>query len=142
MFSVNLQIHSRQSIQRRLYIHLEHCDWLEQSKFHSVNLLTRITSDVNNISSTLLGTIPSLISLLITLIGSFYILISWAPAIAITAVLIGPFLVIIGRIFAAKLKKIYKESQEEDIKYRSFMQESMHKDSFHFKVLEFAVFGI
>lgn len=114
-----------QSMQRKIYKHIQYSDWLEQSKFHSVSLLTRVTSDVSNISSSILGTIPSLVSLTVTLIGSFYTLISWAPSIALVAVFIGPFLVIVGRIFSRKLKSLYKEAQEEDVKYRSFMQESI-----------------
>lgn len=114
-----------QSIQRKMYKHIEYSDWLELSKHHSVSLLTRITSDVGNISSTLLGTIPSLVSLGVTLVGSFYLLIKWAPSIALVAIFIGPFFVLIGRFFSSKLKNLYKESQEIDVKYRSFMQESM-----------------
>ena len=114
-----------QNIQRKIYQHIQYSDWLEQSKFHSVSLLTRVTSDVSNISSAILGTIPSLVSLLVTLIGSFYTLISWAPSIALAAVFIGPFLILVGRYFSSKLKDLYKEAQEEDVKYRSFMQESI-----------------
>ena len=114
-----------QNIQRKIYQHIQCSDWLEQSKFHSVSLLTRVTSDVSNISSAILGTIPSLVSLTVTLVGSFYTLITWAPSIAFVAVFIGPFLVIVGRFFSKKLKDLYKEAQEEDVKYRSFMQESI-----------------
>ena len=114
-----------QGIQRKIYKHIEYSDWLESSKIHSVSLLTRITSDVGNISSTILGTIPSLVSLTVTLVGSFYTLIKWAPSIAIVALFIGPFMVIVGKIFGKKLKELYKAAQEEDVKYRSFMQESI-----------------
>ena len=114
-----------QNIQRKIYQHLQCSDWLEQSKFHSVSLLTRVTSDVSNISSAILGTIPSLVSLTVTLVGSFYTLINWAPSIAFVAVFIGPFLILVGRYFSGKLKSLYKEAQEEDVKYRSFMQESI-----------------
>lgn len=114
-----------QNIQRKIYQHIQCSDWLEQSKFHSVSLLTRVTSDVSNISSAILGTIPSLVSLTVTLFGSFYTLISWAPSIAFAAVFIGPFLILVGRYFSSKLKDLYKEAQEEDVKYRSFMQESI-----------------
>ena len=113
------------SIQKKIYEHIEYSDWIELNKFHSVSLLTRITSDVSSISNTLLGTIPSLASLAVTLIGSVYTLIYWAPSIAIAALFIGPFLVIIGKIFSRKLMQLYKESQEADVKYRSFMQESI-----------------
>ena len=114
-----------QNIQRKIYQHIQCSDWLEQSKFHSVSLLTRVTSDVSNISSAILGTIPSLVSLTVTLFGSFYTLISWAPSIALAAVFIGPFLILVGKYFSSKLKDLYKEAQEEDVKYRSFMQESI-----------------
>lgn len=114
-----------QNIQRKIYQHIQCSDWLEQSKYHSVSLLTRVTSDVSNISSAILGTIPSLVSLTVTLVGSFYTLINWAPSIALVAVFIGPFLILVGRYFSSKLKALYKEAQEEDVKYRSFMQESI-----------------
>lgn len=114
-----------QNIQRKIYQHIQCSDWLEQSKFHSVSLLTRVTSDVSNISSAILGTIPSLVSLTVTLVGSFYTLISWAPSIAFAAVFIGPFLILVGKYFSRKLKDLYKEAQEEDVKYRSFMQETI-----------------
>ena len=107
-----------QNIQRKIYQHIQCSDWLEQSKFHSVSLLTRVTSDVSNISSAILGTIPSLVSLTVTLVGSFYTLINWAPSIAFVAVFIGPFLILVGRYFSGKLKSLYKEAQEEDVKYR------------------------
>lgn len=97
-----------------------------QSKFHSVNLLTRITSDVGSISSTLLGTIPAIISLSVTLVVSFSELTYLAPSIAIVAVFIGPVLLVISKLFGRKLKKLYKKIQEEeDVKYRSFIQKSI-----------------
>ncbi|MEG1254489.1 ABC transporter ATP-binding protein [Clostridium sp.] len=114
-----------QGMQRKLYNHIAYSEWIEESKFHSVSLLTRITADVGTISSTILGTIPSMITLVITFIASLSTLIYFAPSIAIVAVLIGPILVIISRLFAKKLKILYKEVQEEDIKYRSFIQESL-----------------
>lgn len=114
-----------QGMQSKLYKHLTYSEWIEQSKFHSVSLLTRITSDVGTISSTILGTIPSIISLLVTFIASFSTLIYFAPSVAIVAVIVGPILLLISRSFGRKLKKLYKEIQEEDIKYRSFIQESI-----------------
>lgn len=114
-----------QGMQSKLYKHLIYSEWIEQSRFHSVSLLTRITSDVGTISSTILGTIPSIISLLVTFIASFSTLIYFSPSVAIVAVIVGPILLLISRSFGRKLKKLYKEIQEEDIKYRSFIQESI-----------------
>ena len=88
LLSTHASTKLNQSIQKKLFEHIEYSSWLEQSKFHSVSLLTRVTSDVSNISSAILGTIPSLVSLTVTLVGAFYTLITWAPSIAFVAVFI------------------------------------------------------
>ena len=125
LLSTHASTKLNQSIQKKLFEHIEYSNWLEQSKFHSVSLLTRITSDVATISSTLLSTIPNIISILVTLLASFSTLIYLAPSIAIIAVFIGPFLVLVSRYFSKKLKDLYKKAQEEDVKYRAFIQESV-----------------
>ena len=125
LMNTKTSIKLNNNIQLKLYSHITNSEWLYESKFHSISLLTRITSDVGNISSTLLGTIPAFISLITTFIAALYTLISWAPSIALTALFIGPLLVLLGKIFSKRLKSLYKEAQEEDVKYRTFMQESM-----------------
>lgn len=125
LLSTHASTKLNQSIQKKIFEHIEYSNWLEQSKFHSVSLLTRITSDVATISSTLLSTIPNIISILVTLLASFSTLIYLAPSIAIIAVFIGPFLVLVSRYFSKKLKDLYKKAQEEDVKYRAFIQESV-----------------
>lgn len=114
-----------QTLQKKIFSHITYSNWQESSKHHSMSLLSRLTSDVNTITSTVLQTIPAIFSLSITLIASFTTLVYLAPAVAIVAVFIGPFLLLISRLFARKLKKIYKEIQEEDVKYKTFIQESI-----------------
>lgn len=114
-----------QTLQKKIYAHITYSNWQESSKHHSMNLLTRLTNDVSTITGTVMQTIPSIISLSITLLASFITLIYLSPAIAVVAIFIGPFLLLISRLFARKLKKIYKEIQEEDVKYRTFIQESI-----------------
>lgn len=125
LLSTHASTKLNQNIQNKMFEHIEYSSWLEQSKFHSVSLLTRITSDVATISSTLLSTIPNIISILVTLLASFSTLIYLAPSIAIIAIFIGPFLVLVSRYFSKKLKDLYKKAQEEDVKYRAFIQESV-----------------
>ncbi|MFY9533390.1 ABC transporter transmembrane domain-containing protein, partial [Clostridium sp.] len=45
LLSTHASTKLNQSIQKKLFEHIEYSNWLEQSKFHSVSLLTRITSD-------------------------------------------------------------------------------------------------
>lgn len=114
-----------QTLQKKIYAHITYSKWQESSKHHSMSLLSRLTSDVGTITGTVMQTIPAIISLSVTLLASLTTLIYLAPAVAMVAVFIGPFLLLISRLFARKLKKIYKEIQEEDVKYKTFIQESI-----------------
>lgn len=114
-----------QNIQKNLYIHLMHGEWLYESKFHSVSLLTRITSDIDTISNMILKIIPNIISLLTTIAASFSTLLFLAPSLAVCSIIIGPFLFIVSKLLGKKVKDIYKESQEIDIQFRTFIQETL-----------------
>lgn len=114
-----------QDLQKELYNHVQYSEWQSQSRFHSVNILTRITNDVESINSMLINTVPTLISLLVTLIGSFTTLALLAPKVAAVGIVIAPILGIIGKVLGRKLNKIYKLSQEEDVKYKTFIQETL-----------------
>ena len=87
-----------QNLQKKLYEHIEYSEWTSQSKFHSVSLLTRVTSDVNTISSMLLNTIPSTVTLLVTLIASFSTLIFLSSSLAVIAIVIAPALFIVSKL--------------------------------------------
>lgn len=125
IITTHASIKLKNNLQKNLFQHIEHSCWLDQSNYHSISLLSRLTSDVDTISSTLLSTIPTMISLGFTLIASFSTLIYLAPSIAIVSIFIGPFLAIISKFLGKKLKAIYKKSQEADIKYKSFIQETL-----------------
>lgn len=112
-------------IQKKMYISITYSEWMAQSKYHSVNLLTRITSDVGMVSSVILSSLNSIVSLSVTLITSFIALLYLDPGIAIFTVTITPIYLIFSKMYSRRLKTIYKEVQEQDIVYRSFIQESI-----------------
>lgn len=126
LLTTHTSLKFNQKMQKRIYKHITYSKWQEQNKHHSISLLTRITNDVNNISSVLIGTIPSIISLSVTLIASFITLLKLAPKIALIAIFLGPFLLLISKFFGSKLKILYKKSQEADVKFRSFIQETLN----------------
>lgn len=125
MVSTYSSTHLFNQIQKKMYQTITYSDWMAQSKYHSVNLLTRITSDVNMVSSTILSSLNSLISLSVTLISSFIALLYLDANIAIFTIIATPIFLIFSRIYSTRLKAIYKEVQDQDIEYRSFVQESI-----------------
>lgn len=113
------------NIQKRLYTKIVRIKWDEMSTYHSGDLLTRMTSDVETISSLFVSTIPSIISLSVLLIGSFITLFTMEPRLAITIIIISPIMIIISYFFSSKLKKLYLKAQQLESKYRSFISESL-----------------
>lgn len=113
------------SIQKRLYSHIIYSNFTESSKYHSGDLLTRITSDVATITSFIVNTIQNTVSLIVLLIASFVALLSFQPMMAIILILIAPISILISRIFGHKLKNLYLKIQETESSNTSFIQESM-----------------
>ena len=113
------------NIQAQVYESLIYSEWLSQSKYHSVNLLTRVTNDVSTVSSVITSTINSLTSISLTFITAFITLYYIDSTIAIFTVMVTPVFLIFSRFFGRKMKRYYQEIQEQDALYRSFIQESI-----------------
>lgn len=126
VLSANCSAKLAANMQKKLYKHIINSNWEEQLKYHSGNLLTRLTSDVDAIITVIVSTLPSIISLTVLLVSSFATLLYLEPILAIILIIVSPLSIFVSRFYGSKLKKIYKKSQEADANYRSFVQESLH----------------
>ena len=125
VLSSNCSIDVFNGLQKRLYSKIIKIRWDEFSSYHSGDLLTRLTSDMDAITSLFTSTIPSIISLSVLLIGSFITLFFMEPFVAIAIIIVSPIMIIISYYYSSKLKKIYLKVQELESKYRSFLMESL-----------------
>jgi len=112
-------------IQKKTYRHIINSKWLEQSGYHSGSLSARLSSDVDAVSNVIVNSIPNIISLTTLLVSSFICVLYLEPLVAIAAITISPVCIFFSRLYASKLKKIYKNYQEADAQCRSFIQESV-----------------
>lgn len=99
--------------------------WSELSKFHSGDIVTRLTTDISNISSGLITVIPSTITLGIRLLISFCILLYFDPWLALFALIIAPIGAISALLYRRKYRNYQTRLRESESLYRSFMQENM-----------------
>lgn len=113
------------TLQKKFFEHIVHSEWLENSKHHSVGLMTRITSDTGTINGFITGTIPSMITSTVMLSISFFTLLKIEPFIAVFTVFIIPLIMLMNKLFGKRLKKFYKDIEEKNIEHRSFIQESV-----------------
>lgn len=113
------------NIQRNTYSHLTNTNLLEFSKYHSGDILTRMTSDVDAVTNMIVNILPNIISLVILITASFTTLLFYDATLAVLIILITPVPILISRIYAKRIKKIYMKLQEVESRYRSFLNESM-----------------
>ena len=99
--------------------------WSELSKFHSGDIVTRLTSDISNISSGLITIIPATITLGIRLLISFCILLYFDPWLALFALIIAPIGAISALLYRRKYRYYQTQLRDSESLYRSFMQETM-----------------
>ncbi|WP_163215804.1 ABC transporter ATP-binding protein [Clostridium thermarum] len=112
-------------VQNNLFHHITYSLWIESSKYHSGNLLTRITDDVTIVTNLFVSTIPSIISFTVLLITSFVALLFYAPELAIISLLAAPIILALSRVFAGKIRRLHIEAQQTESTYRSFIQETL-----------------
>lgn len=112
-------------IRKQVYERIIHAHWMSIKKYHTGDLMTRLTSDAGNISNGIIQTIPQIIQLIITFIVTFLTLFYYEPMLAILAVLIAPIAALVSWLLGKRLKKLQIKVQESESRYRSYLQESL-----------------
>jgi ATP-binding cassette, subfamily B, bacterial len=112
-------------IRRKVYRNILDTCWTEISQYHSGDLMTRLTSDINTIASGITYVIPSILTLLVRLIAAFLTLMYYDSSFAIFALILGPFAAIISIMLGKAVKKLQVKVQETEAAYRSYTQESI-----------------
>ena len=113
------------SIRKRLYNDIQRSVWIKVSKFHSGDLVTRLTSDIGGLADGLISILPSTILIIAQLLISFLILLYYDWQIAVFALVLGPIGAACMLFFRKKYKKYQMQFRESESEYRTFMQESL-----------------
>ena len=122
------EIHEKISNKMRseLFLRLSKLQWLDLSKYHSEDILTRMTSDIGTIVSLITDTIPGVLSLIILIAGSMISIMAFDSTLGIMTFLLGPLALLLSRLFSDKLKTLHIKIQESESSCRSFMQECIY----------------
>lgn len=112
-------------IRKQIYDKIIQSHWMDVKRYHTGDLMTRLTSDAGNIADGIIGTIPNIILLIIELIMVFFTLFSYSPLLAVLALLVAPVAGIMSWWLGKKLRMLQAKVQESEASYRSFLQESL-----------------
>lgn len=111
----------RKDVYRRI---LDTC-WLDISKYHTGDLMTRLTSDVSAVADGVATTVPKILSLLMELLITFFTLAYYDLKLALFALLVAPIAMVTSVWLGKKLKYLQVKVQQTESQYRSFIQESL-----------------
>ncbi len=111
-------------------------DYSAQAKYHSGDLLTRLSDDADIVSSGIISLIPSTLALVVGLLYALAMLMRLDPSFAVILLVGGIVLLVVISAFRGIMKKLHKRVQETESKVRSFFQESLGS------LLMIKVFGI
>lgn len=112
-------------IRKQLYEQIINAHWMDVKRYHTGDLMTRLTSDAGNISNGIIYTIPTIIELILQLVITFFTLFYFEPMLAVFALFMGPIAAVVSFILGRKLKKLQVKVQESEAAYRSYVQESL-----------------
>jgi ATP-binding cassette, subfamily B, bacterial len=112
-------------IRKQIYHKIINSKWMDVTKYHTGDLMTRLTSDAGNVANGIIYTLPTIINLTFQLGITFVVLYYYEPMLAIYALLIAPAAAIVSFFLGRVLKKLQIRVQETESAYRSFLQESL-----------------
>ena len=112
-------------IRKQIYEKIIRSHWMDVKRYHTGDLMTRLTSDAGAIADGIIGTIPNIIMLFIELLLVFITLFTYSPMLALFALLVAPVAALVSFLLGRRLKKLQIKVQESESNYRSFLQESL-----------------
>ncbi|MGB4659175.1 MAG: ABC transporter ATP-binding protein [Mobilitalea sp.] len=112
-------------IRKQLYEKIINSHWMDVQKYHTGDIVTRLTSDAGIIADGVVVTIPMIIQLFIELLITFCTLFYYEPRLALFALLLAPMAGVVSMILGRKLKPLQVKVQESESSYRSYLQESL-----------------
>ena len=112
-------------IRKQIYDKIIRSHWMDVKRYHTGDLMTRLTSDAGAIADGIISTIPNIIILFVELLMVFVTLFIYSPLLAVFAMLVAPVAALVSFFLGKKLKKLQIKVQESESNYRSFLQESL-----------------
>ncbi|MDE6549073.1 MAG: ABC transporter ATP-binding protein/permease [Muribaculaceae bacterium] len=115
----------KNSIQKRLFTHLMSTKWNGNEKYHSGEVLSRLTEDCRVAAECLCQTVPTAMIATVQLVGAYFFLWYFSPLLAITLIVILPLFFFAGKVFFRKMKVLTRRIRDIESRLQEKMQESL-----------------
>ncbi len=120
-----LGVRSQNLMQLRLFRNLMQSEWNGIENWHSGDVLNRLERDVRDVTTTITETVPSLLGVLVRLVGAFCFLYSMDARLACIMVCIAPVFIALSKLYVKKMRAITRDIRTTDSQIQSVLQESV-----------------
>lgn len=112
-------------LQERIFSQLMKSAWSGKEKYHSGDVLSRLTEDTRVAAECLCKTVPTVVIALFQLVGAFLFLWYFSPLLAIILAIILPLFIFSGRAFFKKMRLLTHRIRDIESRMQEKMQESL-----------------
>ncbi len=116
-------------VRLRIFGHLLRRRIYDDEPLHSGDVTSRLETDVSTISGAVAETLPQLIVTSVKLIGAFLLLYSMDQQLAWMLLLSTPLLIVMGKLFARRLRNMTHEVRQQDSRIQMLVQEGMEHNA-------------
>ena len=113
------------SVRAKLFDRVQRGKWLEITKYHSGDMLSRLTGDVEAVAVNVLTIVPNVIVTALQLAIILIIVLSTDPVLALIGLIAGPLGAALALVFRKPFSKYQHDLRESQSEYYTFFQESL-----------------
>ncbi len=116
-------------IRLRIFSHMFRRQMFEQKELHSGDVTSRLEKDIDVVSSATTSLIPDFTVILIQLVGAFLLMQSMDARLAWALLLLTPVFLIVGKLFARKMRQMTLEIRRQESVIQMLVQETMEHNA-------------
>ena len=113
-------------LEMKVYRKIMDASWDGLTDYHSGDLLTRLSSDINTVAGNTSGLVPTMVSKLALILGAGLFIVYLDYSMIILALIIAPIVLVASRIFMGKIYRSEKELREIESKINSYNVETFN----------------
>ncbi len=112
-------------LKNRVFSRLLTKHWQDVSRYHSGDLLNRLTSDSQVVVNGVVAIVPRLVSLVTRLLACLAVLLAIDGRFTLVMLVLGGIMLLASRFYGQRMKNLHKDCQQTEGDARAFMQEGI-----------------
>lgn len=115
----------KNELQKRLFRRLLSAEFRGREKFHSGDIMSRLTDDCRIVAENLCRSIPAMLVAAVQLGAAFMFLWYFSPSLAVTLFMLMPACILAGKVFYRRVRRLSADIRDVESRLQETMQESL-----------------